>query len=124
MLIPLAVKVPTAVTQAGALAFERARRRADVKLDVLAHLMGIPYQQLQQQAQGNGHLSTWRLLMLMTDVDGRRFLGYFLQEQADLIGIEDLDGIAARLEDMRRALVSRRMAKADLTPSQSGRRSA
>ena len=90
-----------------------ARRRAGLKHDSLATLMGISSQQLSQQLAERGHLSFRRLLFVSRDPDGKRFLRELFLLIKEEMGWEDFDQIAARLSDLINA-VQVRQAKAQL----------
>jgi hypothetical protein len=78
--------------------YTRAMARTGIKRDVLAALMRYEtYSQLSAAMAGQQHLSVQRLLGLLRDVDGRRFLAWFVLE----ILIEEGFEIAAVLRAMR-----------------------
>lgn len=78
--------------------FSAAYRRAGVKHDVCAALMGISSQQLSQQLAKRGHLSLRRVLLLATDRDGKRVLQEFWPRVADAIGLEESGSVAQQLK--------------------------
>lgn len=67
----------------------RARQKVGVKQDALAGLMKYPtHHQLSAAVAGQQHLSLQRLLLLLRDEDGRRFLRAFAQEVMEQEGLE------------------------------------
>ena len=111
-MIPLVTVTPTLSFNLEALIVE-ARRRAGLKHDSLATLMGISSQQLSQQLAERGHVSFRRLLFVSRDPDGKRFLRELFLLIKDEMGFEDFDQIAARLSDLVNAFQVRQ-ARAEL----------
>jgi len=109
------VAVPIDLTVAVARAVEEARQSCGLKLESLASLMGISREQLSQELRGQGVISLSRLVMASRDVDGRAFWLAFLPALGELVGVEDLDAVAAQLRRVVAALDTRVMAKADLS---------
>ncbi len=97
---PLVVKVPAHLVTDGKQAFYRALEQSGLKLETIARLMGGQSYQAVQDSLLKGGPKAWHLLMLALDADGRRFLACFLQEYAELAGVEDHDAIAARLSEV------------------------
>ena len=108
--------------------FAAAYRRAGVKHEAVAALMGISSQQLSQQLAKRGHLSLRRVLLLATDGDGRRVLQAFWPRVADHIGLETHGTVAQRLQTFMAEfpkLIDRfqvQMAKASLHEEEQRRR--
>lgn len=77
--------------------FQAAYRRAQVKHEVVARLMGISSQQLSQQLARKGHLSFRRILLLATDADGKAVLRELWPRVSDAIGLESSGTVAQQL---------------------------
>jgi DNA-binding transcriptional regulator YdaS (Cro superfamily) len=110
--IPCAVSVSAATVAAMRHAIVTALDAVGMKQETLARLMGITPVHLHQQLHGLGHLSMPRLLMAGLDADGRAFWRALMPELAALVGVEDIDGIAAHLAKAV-ALLERRNVKAE-----------
>lgn len=101
-------------------AVEHAREVAKLKHEALAALLGLSAPQLSHQLAEIGHFSLTRLLRLVGDPHGRRFLQVFWGDVADYIGLESQDALALQVETLReefRRVIDRiqvRMAKAEL----------
>ena len=101
---------------------EEARRRAGLKHESLARLMGISSQQLSQQLAGRGHVSLKRLILAACgDADGKQFLHELFLLIKDEMGWTDFDAIAARLSELVNA-VQVRMARSQLQAREDERR--
>lgn len=115
MVIPMpcaAVRVDPASVQPLREAITRACDAVGMKQETLARLQGISPVQWHQQLHGDGHPSLLRLVLVATDRDGRAWWRAFMPELAELVGVEDIDGIAAHLAKAV-ALFERRQVKAE-----------
>lgn len=63
---------------------------AKVSHKTIAALMKLSSQQLSQQVAQQHHLSLFRLILLATDDDGRRFLEAFFARLHPHLGLDDL----------------------------------
>lgn len=110
----LAFPVPQETRSALGEAMHQARLRCEMKLETIGALMGgLRAEAVYQMEQGQRSVNVERLALMATDADGRRFLALFVQQFAEMVGVEDLDAIASQLRIVN-GLFARRMAKAAL----------
>ena len=102
-------------------AMVRARESSGLKLSSIGHLMGISAQAVHQMEHGDREVSLARLLLMRTDVDGRRYLEAFTQAWATLAGVEQTDGLIAAVLQLVEP-VRARMARAEIRQTQEMRR--
>lgn len=101
-------------------AMVQAREQSGLKLSSIGHLMGISAQAVHQMERGEREASMARLLLLRTDVDGRRYLDCFVRALATLAGVEQTDALVAAVLALVEP-VRARMAKAEIRPEQKAR---
>ena len=98
-------------------AMVHARESSGLKLSSIGHLMGISAQAVHQMEHGDREVSLARLLLMRTDVDGRRYLDCFVRALATLAGVEQTDALVAAVLALVEP-VRARMAKAEIRQDQ------
>ena len=102
--------------------WERERGAHGLKHEWLALKMGISSQQLSQQLHGHGHPSFKRVLLLLSDPDGRAFVEGLVNRIFVHMGMAEVAPFLDWLKEGQAIATRSRMAKASLAPQHEERK--